>query len=191
MKVAAFNGSPRPKGNTSILLRTVLGELEKEGIETELTQVGNTKIQGCIACYKCFENKDRRCAVDKDQFNAYLSKMVAADGILLGSPTYFADVSAWMKALIERAGLVARANDYMFKGKVGAAVTAVRRAGGIPAFTGMNLLFLYGQMVVPGSTYWNVGIGRNPGEVEGDEEGIQTMKNLGQNMAWLLKKLHA
>jgi multimeric flavodoxin WrbA len=191
MKVAAFNGSPRPKGNTSILLRVVLKELEQEGIETELTQVGGTKMQGCIACYKCFENKNRRCAVDKDTFNDYLSKMDAADGILLGSPTYFADVSAWTKALIERAGLVSRANDYMFKGKVGAAVTAVRRAGGIPAFNSMNLLFLYGQMIVPGSTYWNVGIGRNPGDVEGDEEGIQTMRNLGRNMAWLLKKLHA
>jgi multimeric flavodoxin WrbA len=190
MKVAAFNGSPRPTGNTSILLKAVLEELEKEGIETELVQVGNTKIQGCIACYKCFENKDRRCAVDTDTFNDYLFKMETADGILLGSPTYFSDVTAWMKALIERAGLVARANDYMFKGKVGAAVTAVRRAGGIPAFNTMNLLFLYGQMVVPGSTYWNVGIGRNPGDVEKDEEGIQTMRNLGRNMAWLLKKLN-
>jgi multimeric flavodoxin WrbA len=190
MKVVAFNGSPRPRGNTFLLLNVVLEELKREGIETELVQVGGTKIQGCIACYKCSENKNGRCAVDSDMFNGYFSKMADADGILLGSPTYFSDLSAWMKALVERAGFVARANDCMFKRKVGAAVVAVRRAGGVPAFNSINLLFLHAQMIIPGSSYWNIGVGRNPGDVENDEEGIQTMKDLGRNMAWLMKKLN-
>jgi multimeric flavodoxin WrbA len=117
--------------------------------------------------------------------------MLEADGILLGTPTYFADVSSWMKALIERAGFVSRANDGLFKHKVGAGVAAVRRAGAIHALNSMNHFFLYGQMIVPGSTYWNLGIGKDEGEVVKDEEGVQTMKTLGQNMAWLLKKLRS
>jgi multimeric flavodoxin WrbA len=117
--------------------------------------------------------------------------MEKAEGILLGSPTYFSDVTSGMRAFIERCGFVARANDYMFKGKVGAAVVAVRRAGSIQAFTSMNLFLHYMQMFMPGSSYWNIGIGRDPGDVMKDEEGIQTMKTLGQNMAWLLKKLHS
>jgi multimeric flavodoxin WrbA len=190
MKVLAINSSARKDGNTAILLNTVLGELNNEGIETELVQLAGQQIQGCIACNKCFKKKDGRCAVEKDMLNECLSKMVAADGILLGSPTYFSDVSANMRSLIERGGLVSRANNYMFKGKVGAGVIAVRRAGSIPAFNSLNLFFLYGQMIIPGSSYWNVGIGMNPGDVAKDTEGIQTMKDLGRNMAWLLKKLY-
>jgi multimeric flavodoxin WrbA len=191
VKVVAFNGSPRPKGNTYILLTTVLKELERGGIETEVVQVGGRPIQGCMACYKCFEKKDRRCAVDTDSLNGHLAKMIEADGIILGSPTYFSDVTAWMKALIERAGMVGRANDYMFKGKVGAAVVAVRRAGGMHAFNSMNHFFLFGQMVVPASSYWNIGVGLNPGDVEKDQEGMRTMKTLGENMAELLKRLRS
>ena len=190
MKVLAINSSSRKDGNTAILLNTVLGELNSEGIETELVQLAGQQIQGCIACNKCFKKKDGRCAVEKDMLNECLSKMVAAEGILLGSPTYFSDVSANMRSLIERGGLVSRANKYMLKGKVGAGVIAVRRAGSIPAFNSINLFFLYGQMIIPGSSYWNVGIGMNPGDVTKDIEGIQTMKDLGTNMAWLLKKLH-
>jgi multimeric flavodoxin WrbA len=190
MKVVAINSSARKDGNTAILLNTVLEELKSDGIKTELIQLAGQQIQGCIACYKCFKKKDGQCAVEKDMLNDCLAKMRAADGILLGSPTYFSDVSANMKALIERGGLVSRANRDMFKGKVGAGVVAVRRAGAIPAFNSLNLFFLYGQMIVPGSSYWNVGIGMNPGDVSQDAEGIQTMKDLGKNMAWLLKKLH-
>jgi len=116
--------------------------------------------------------------------------MSEADGIILGSPTYFTDVTTEMKALIDRAGFVARANGEMFRRKVGAAVVAVRRAGSIHAFDTLNHFFLVSQMIVPGSSYWNVGIGRDKGEVEDDEEGIQTMRVLGENMAWLLKKTH-
>ena len=191
MKVVALNGSARKDGNTAMLINVVFEELKKEGIETELIQMAGKNIQGCLACYKCFKNKDRRCSVDKDILNDIMVRMEKAEGILLGSPTYFSDVTSGMRAFIERCGFVARANDYMFKGKVGAAVVAVRRAGSIQAFTSMNLFLHYMQMFMPGSSYWNIGIGRDPGDVMKDEEGIQTMKTLGQNMAWLLKKLHS
>ena len=191
MRVIAINGSARKEGNTSILLNLVLDELKREGIETELISLAGNPIQGCIACYQCTKNKNRRCAVDKDILNDCLAKMIEADGILLGSPTYFSDVSAGMRALIERSGTVARVNDYLFKRKVGAGVLAVRRAGAIPGFSSINLFLLSSQMIIPGSSYWNIGIGRDPGEVQKDAEGIRTMKTLGQNMAWLLKKLHA
>jgi multimeric flavodoxin WrbA len=172
------------------LLSRVLEELSKEGIETELIQLAGKALQGCIACYKCSENKDRKCAVTKDHLNEYLAKMIEADGILLGSPVYFADATAGIKALIERCGMVSVANGGLLKRKVGAAVAAVRRAGAIRAFDTMNHLFQHGQMIVVGSSYWNVGIGRNPGQVKDDAEGLQTMETLGKNMAWLLKKIN-
>ena len=189
MKVVAFNGSARKDGNTAALIKYIFLELEKEGIGTELVQLAGSKIQGCIACYKCFENRDKRCAVDDDVVNECIEKMNDADGIILGSPTYFADITTDMKALIERAGFVAKANEDMFRRKVGAAVVAVRRGGAIHTFDSLNHFFFISQMIVPGSRYWNVGIGRDIGEVEKDEEGVETMKNLGQNMAWLLKKI--
>jgi len=190
MKVVALNGSARKDGNTATLINAVFAELKKEGIETELIQMAGKPIQGCIACYKCFKNQNRRCSVEKDMLNDVIGQMETAEGILLGSPTYFSDVSSGMRAFIERCGFVARANDYMFKGKVGAAVVAVRRAGAIPAFSSMNLFLHYMQMFMPGASYWSIGVGRDPGDVLKDDEGIQTMKSLGQNMAWLLKKLH-
>jgi multimeric flavodoxin WrbA len=190
MKVVALNGSARKDGNTAILINGVFDELKKEGIETELIQMAGKPIQGCIACYKCFKNQNRRCSVEKDMLNEIIAAMEPAEGILLGSPTYFSDVSSGMRAFIERCGFVARANDYMFKGKVGAAVVAVRRAGAIPAFSSMNLFLHYMQMFMPGASYWSIGIGRDPGDVLKDDEGIQTMKSLGQNMAFLLKRLH-
>jgi len=189
MKVIAFNGSARKEGNTALLLNTVLKELEAEGVQTELYHLAGKSIQGCIACMKCFENKNKRCAVEKDIINECIAKMAEADGILLGSPTYFADVSAGMKALIERCGMVSRANGDLFKRKVGAGVVAARRAGAYHVFSTLNAFFLIGQMVVPGSSYWNLAHGRQPGEVANDEEGMKTMKALGQNMAWLMKKL--
>ncbi len=191
MKVVAFNGSARKGGNTAILLNTVMAALNQEAIETEMVQLAGQPLQGCIACYKCFKKKDGTCAVEKDFFNECYQKMKEADGILLGSPTYFADVSAATRALIERAGFVSRANNYLLKGKVGAGVVAVRRAGSIQALTSLNLFFLYNQMVIPGSSYWNMGIGMNPGDVQNDAEGIQTMTDLGKNFAWVLKKLKA
>jgi len=189
MKVVAFNGSGRKDGNTAILLNTVLEEIAKEGIETELIQLAGKAPQGCIACYKCFENKDQKCAVTKDRLNEYLAKIIEADGILFGSPVYFADATAGIKALIERCGMVSTANGGLFKRKVGAAVAAVRRAGAIHTSDTLNHLFQHQQMIIVGSSYWNVAIGRDPGQVKDDAEGIRTMQTLGQNMAWLLKKI--
>jgi multimeric flavodoxin WrbA len=189
MKVVAFNGSPRTNGNTAILLNTALDELAKEGVETELVSLAGKTIPGCRACFKCFENADGHCAVTNDRVNDYIDKMRAADGIFLGSPTYFSDVTAGMKALIERAGMTTRANPEILRRKVGAGVVAVRRAGAMHAFTSLNFFFLIAEMIVVGSSYWNVGIGREPGEVEKDAEGIETMKTLGRNMAWLLKRI--
>lgn len=190
MKVVAFGGSARKNGNTAILVNHVFRELEKEGIKTELFQLAGKKIHGCIACFKCFKNKDKRCSVDNDVVNDCIAMMLEAEGIVLASPTYFADVSSEMKALIDRAGLVSKANNDMLKRKVGAAVVAHRRGGAIHAFDTINHFFLIGQMIVPGSSYWNFAVGRDIGEVEKDEEGIQVMKQLGKNMAWLLKKIH-
>jgi multimeric flavodoxin WrbA len=191
MKVVAFNGSARKDGNTASLINYVLAELKTEDIETELFQLAGKKFHGCRACYKCMDNKNRRCAFEDDNANECIEKMIEAEGIILGSPTYFTDVTAEMKALIDRAGFVARANDDMFKRKVGAAVVAARRAGSIHVFDTINHLFFISQMIVPGSCYWNMGFGLDKGDVEKDEEGVQIMKTLGRNMAWLLKKLYS
>ena len=191
MNVIAFNGSPRKDGNTSVLITQVFAELEKEGIATELVHVGGKPIRGCTACMKCGENKNSQCVITGDSLNDHLEKMFAADAIILGSPVYFSDVTAEMKALIDRAGFVSRQNGHLLRRKVGAAVVAVRRAGALHTFDTLNHFFLINQMVVPGSSYWNVGIGRAPGEVNADEEGMQTMRDLGNAMAWLLKKIHA
>ncbi|MFZ1084433.1 MAG: flavodoxin family protein [Terracidiphilus sp.] len=189
IKVVAFNGSARKDGNTAILLRTVLKELEADGIKTELIELSGLKIHGCVACRECSRNKDGKCGQKNDDGNALIEKMEQADGILLGSPTYVADISPEIKALMDRACLVSKANGGLFRRKVGAAVVAVRRAGAIHAFDSLNHFFLISEMIVPGSSYWNIGVGLAPGDVERDEEGIRTMKTLGQNMAWLLKKL--
>ncbi|MHA1104912.1 MAG: flavodoxin family protein [Promethearchaeota archaeon] len=189
MKVIIFNGSPRKEGNTHQCLQMVIKELETAGIECELIWIGMDKIQGCISCYQCAKNLDKRCGVKTDKLNEYLEKMIEADGIILGSPTYFADTSTRMKALIERAGLVSKINGDLLKHKVGAAVVAVRRAGAAHVFSSINYFFLINQMFVVGSSYWNLGIGLNPGDVKNDEEGKTTFKNLGQNFAYLLQKL--
>jgi multimeric flavodoxin WrbA len=191
MKAVAFNGSARKDGNTAILIRRVLKVLEEKGIETELIQLAGEPIRGCNACRTCYKTKNERCIIEDDKVNEYVQKMKEADGIILGSPTYFAMMTPEMKALIDRTGYVARANGHLFKRKVGAAVVAVRRAGGMTTFDAINHFFLISQMIVPGSTYWNIGIGNKKGDVETDEEGIKTMDDLGKNMAWLLKKTKA
>jgi multimeric flavodoxin WrbA len=190
MKVVGINGSARKDGNTAILVRQVFSVLEKEGIQTELVQLAGKPVRGCDACYRCGKEQNRRCAVEDDIVNECIGKMDEADGIILASPTYFADVSSGMKALMDRAGFVAMANGGMFRRKVGAAVVAVRRGGAIHAFDTMNHFFFIAEMVVPGSSYWNVGIGLDRGDVERDEEGIRTMQVLGENMAWVMKRLY-
>jgi multimeric flavodoxin WrbA len=189
MKVVAINGSPRKEGNTTILVQKVFEELEREGIVTEQIHLAGKKVQGCIACFKCFQNLDRRCAVDSDFINDCIGKMDEADGIILASPTYFATVTTELKAVIDRAGLVAIANGNMLARKVGAAVVSVRRGGAVTVFDTINHFFFIEEMIVPGSSYWNFAMGLHPGEVENDEEGLRTMANLGKNMAWLMKKI--
>ncbi len=191
MNVVAFSGSARAEGNTALLVREVFKELQAAGIGTELVQLAGKNIHGCRACYSCFKKKDGRCAFADDDANEFIAKMAAADGILLASPTYFADITPELKALIDRAGLVARANGNMFRRKAGAAVVAVRRAGAIHAFDTINHFFLISEMIIPGSSYWNIGIGRNIGEAAGDEEGLTTMRDLGRNLAWLLQRIAA
>ncbi|MHA1196124.1 MAG: flavodoxin family protein [Promethearchaeota archaeon] len=189
MKVVLFNGSPRKNGNTYICLNYVMKELEAEGIECEYIWIGNENLKGCTACGQCSKNKDGKCVLEGDKMNDYIEKMIEADGIILGSPTYFSDVSANMKALIERAGYVCRASGNLLRRKVGAAVVAVRRAGANHVFSSLNFFFLIAEMIVVGSSYWNLGIGGPIGAVENDEEGINTFKTLGKNFAYALKKL--
>ncbi len=191
MQVVAFNGSPRKDGNTAILIETVLERLRAADIQTEHIQLAGTRLTGCIGCLKCYETKDLTCAVKNDVVNTCIRKMVAADGIILGSPVYFADLTANMKALIERAGYVTRACDAALRGKVGAAVVAVRRGGAIHTFDSINHFFQISEMVIAGSRYWNLGIGEQAGEVLEDDEGLETMRVLGDTMAWVVQKLHS
>ena len=191
MKVVGFNSSPRRDGNTSILLGAVFAELAQAGITTQLINIGIRPVQGCIACGKCAQNRDGHCAMHTDQVNDWLAIMDQADGIILGSPVYIADVNGQMKNFIDRTAMTARANGDMFARKVGAGVVAVRRAGALPAFHSLNAWFAICQMVVVGAGYWNMGFGLHPGEVNRDPEGLQTMRNLGRNMAWLLHSIAA
>ena len=190
MKAVAINGSPRKGGNTEILLKKALAPLAASGWKTEFIQLGGAPIRGCQACYQCFKKKNSRCSQKEDAFNPCFEKMAAADAIILGSPTYFTDVSAEMKALLDRAGLVALANGGLFRGKIGAAVVAVRRGGGTHAFDTMNHMFLMSGVIVPGSTYWNLGFGLDKGEVAKDDEASRNMNDLGQTIAWLGAAIH-
>ena len=188
MKVLGINCSPRKGGNTEILIKEVFKALEKEGIKTEFFQLGGKKVSGCIACMKCKKKEDGRCHQKNEVINECIEKMVKADAIIIGSPVYHADLTADAKALIEVASYALRASGSPLKHKIGAAVIAVRRGGAIHAFDSINHFFLINEMIIPGSIYWNIGIGREKGEVLKDEEGMKTMKVLGENMAWLLKK---
>jgi multimeric flavodoxin WrbA len=191
LKVIAFNGSARKNGNTAAMINHVFAELSAEGIETEMVQFAGKSVRGCVACYKCKEAQNQTCHFEDDVINDCISKMIDADGIILASPTYFADLTTEMKALVDRAGMVARMNGHSLKRKVGASIVVARRGGSIHAFDSLNHFFLISNMIVPGSSYWNIAFGRDIGDVESDEEGIRTMKDLGQNMAWLMKKINA
>lgn len=189
MKVLAINGSPRANGNTAGMLQTVLGVCAASGLETELYQAGGRSVYGCKACGGCAKHVGS-CSID-DWINELYPKMVAADAILLGSPTYFSDLTPEMKAVIDRCGYVAGRAGKALSRKVGAAVGAVRRAGGIHTLDSMQHFFLINDMIVPGSTYWNMSLARELGEYEKDIEGVKTMERLGENIVWLLEKLHA
>lgn len=189
IKVVAFNGSPRARGNTRHSLETVLEVMAGEGVEGEILQLGGKKLGGCKACFGCMKNRDRRCAQSDDEMNFFIEKALEADGIVIGTPVYFSNVSTEVKAFIDRCGLVAKVNDDMLRGKAGAAVISARRAGGTFTYAAVNFFFGISQMVIPGSNYWNVGIGLMPGEVLNDPEGMDTFRTLGRNMAGLLKRI--
>ena len=189
MKVLGINCSPRKGGNTEILVKEVLRSIEANGIKTEFFQIGGKKVNGCIACMKCREAKDGKCHQKNEILNICIKKMVEADGIIIGSPTYFSDLSTEAKALIDVAGYSLRGAGNPLRKKPGAAVVSVRRAGAIHAFDSINHFFLINEMIIPGSSYWNIGIAGQKGEVVNDEEGMRTMKVLGENMAWLLQRL--
>jgi len=186
MRVLAINGSPKSEGNTALALRTVMKELEADGIETEMLHIGNKAVRGCLGCGRCAETKDGRCAL-KDDANAWIADMVAADGLLLGSPVYYAGINGTLKCFLDRAFYVAGASGRKMRLKVGASVVAVRRAGSSAALDQLNKYFTISEMLVPSSCYWNMAHGRAPGEAAGDDEGLQTMRVLGRNMAWLMK----
>lgn len=189
MYAVAINGSPRRQGNTEMLLNKVLEPLIANGWQTECIQLGGQNISGCIACGQCGKNKDMRCAINSDGFNEIFEKLAKCDAMILGSPTYFSDVTAHMKALLDRAGYVALMNKRAFKGKIGAGVVAVRRGGATHAFDSINHMFLMSAMVVPGSLYWNIGYGLNKQDVENDEEGLRNMHQLGMAIDWLGKAI--
>jgi multimeric flavodoxin WrbA len=191
MKVLAINGSARKDGNTALLIRHVFSVLESEGIETELVQLAGHAIRGCGDCGACVKLKNGRCSIPNDPVNDIIAKMREAQGIILGSPVYFSDVTPELKAFIDRSGRVGRANGFLYKRKVGAAVIAVRRGGATHALDTIYHYLHITQMIVPGAPYWNFGFGREVGDVEKDDEGIANMKGLGENIAWLLQKLHA
>lgn len=187
MKVIGINGSARKNGNTAILIKTVFEELEKHGVETELVQFAQSVIEPCKGCFACHDKEN--CIYQRDMFHDTFQKMVEADGILLGSPVYSADVSANMKAFLERAGVVVATNPGLLRHKVGASVAAVRRGGGLTAVDTMNHFLLNKELIVVGSTYWNMVYGKNIGDVLQDDEGMRNMHNLGENMAWLMEEL--
>ena len=188
MKVVAFNGSPLKKGNTYDSIQVVLKQLEAQGIETELVQLGGNRVSGCIDCGYCKTHKDMTCAVRDDVINACIAKMAGADGIIIGSPVYFGNVTTEVKALIDRSGRVTRNNGMALRRKVGAAVVAVRRAGSNFTYAAINFLFGNSEMIVAHSSYWNMTLSLMPGDLKKDPEGIETFETLGKNMAWLLNK---
>ncbi len=189
MKVVGVNGSARRQGNTAELIEAVFEPLRAAGHECELIELAGKDVRGCTACGVCREKADGQCHGRRDDGNAVIEALFAADAIVLGSPTYFADVTAEMKALIDRTGYVSRGNGNLLARKPGAAVVAVRRGGAIHAFDTINHFFLIGEMVVVGSSYWNLGVGGPKGAVAEDEEGMATMHRLGENLAWVLEKL--
>lgn len=187
MKVLAINASARQDGNTALLIDEMCKELNSQGIETERVAFSGQIIEPCKACWACGGVKN--CVHKKDAFHETFQKLLQADGVILASPVYAANVSSTMQAFLERAAVVCDMNPGSLKYKVGAAVSAARRGGGLQAVDTMNHFFLNHEMIVAGSTYWNMVYGQMPGDVLKDEEGMDNIKNLAENMGYLLKKL--
>ncbi len=187
MKVIAINGSPKKEGNTYHALRMVGDEIIAAGIEFEILHIGHKMIHGCLACGKCAVNKDEKCVIKTDDINKWLQQVKEADGFIIGSPVYYAGIAGTMKSFLDRMFYVSGSNGGLFRHKVAAAVAAVRRSGGSVTFDSLNHYLNNGEMIIATSNYWNVIHGRTPGEANQDLEGMQAMRILGKNMAWLLK----
>ena len=183
MKILAISGSPRTGKNTDTLLAAALDVLEQKGIETELITLAGKKILSCDACMGCV--KENRCVLD-DDFDPIYRAMIESDGFIVGSPVYFGSATAEIKALLDRAGYVARKHGHPFSRKVGGPVVVARRAGQNFTYAQLLMWFMINGMVVPGSTYWNVAFGSHTCDVEQDEEGVATVKAFAENIAWLL-----
>jgi multimeric flavodoxin WrbA len=189
MRVLGISGSPRSGGNTDILIHAALEVLAAEGLETEFLSLADRPIKPCVGCRGCFASDTIRCVQEDPAFEGVLDKFAAADGILVGSPVYFGSATPQTMALLDRVGYVARKHPQLLRRKAGAAIAVARRAGQNFTFAQLNYFFLISEMIVPGSNYWNIAFGREKGEVLQDTEGMDTVKNLAQNMAWLMKKL--
>ena len=187
MNVLAINGSPRIKGNTNIALNFVAKELEMEGIQTNILQLGTDVVKCCKACGVCGKTLDERCVIDDDIVNDAIQMMIKADAIIFASPVHFAGMSSNLKALMDRAFYVAGKNNGLFRHKVGGAIAVTRRSAGVVTFNALTNYMLFAEMLVPGGNYWNVVHGRDIGEVEQDVEGLQTLKTFAKNMAWVMK----
>lgn len=186
MRVVAINGSPHKNGNTYESLAVITKELEKQGIETEIIHVGNKVIRGCTGCNSCQKDKDNNCIFNDDLVNETTRKMTEADGIILGSPVYYSGIAGTMKAFLDRSFY---SKSRYFRYKVCTAVAAVRRSGGVDTFHQLNNYFNLGEMIIVPSHYWSVIHGRAMGEVLRDEEGVQTLREVGKSMSWLMKSL--
>ncbi len=190
MKAVAICGSPREGGNTEILITKCLEKLEEEGISGEIIHLGQETVEACLACNKCFKNKNGKCVVTHDDFGEIFDKMCEAEIIIVGSPVYFGSATPEVMALLDRAGYVAMANGHMLSRKLGGPLVVARRAGQNFTYAQLMFWFTINDMVVPGSTYWNVAFGRAAGEVNDDAEGVKTAVHFAENLAWLAKKLY-
>lgn len=195
MKVVVFNGSPRKKGNTAQLCERFCGILAQEGIETEIIQVGGRMVRGCLECNHCRRTGKEECVQKDDPFNEWFEKMKEADGIVLATPVFVGNVTAEMKALIDRACYISRmrvrvqGQDNIFKHKVAVPLIAVRRAGAMQAYFNIMSWFAISDMIVPTSSYFNFAFGLEPGDVLNDPEGMKTVDDLAHNMAWVMKRV--
>ena len=185
MKVLMLNGSPKARGNTGLALEEIGKQLMQEGIEYEIFQLGGKPIRDCIGCGQC---TDDGCVFGDDGVNEFIRKARQADGFVFGTPVYYAHPSGRILSFLDR---VFFSSSEIFAHKPGAAVAIARRGGTTASFDVLNKYFGISSMPVAGSTYWNIAHGRAPGEVALDEEGMRTMRNLGRNLAWMLKCFEA
>ena len=188
MKVIAINGSPKENGNTAQALQILLAEVEKKGIDTELITIGNNMIHGCIGCGKCRDAQKGICvAFPNDAVNELLPKLIAADAMVLGSPTYFAGINGTMKSFLDRVFYVAFGHGGLFRLKYGVAVAVLRRGGGTAAFDELNKYFQISEMTIASGCYWTAVHGRVPGELLQDLEGLRVLRVQGRNLAYLMQ----